>query len=28
VFQLHAGMLHEADLALAECRDFLHQHWR
>ena len=28
VFQLHAGMLHDADLALAECRDFLHQHWR
>ena len=27
-FQLHAGMLHDADLALAECRDFLHQHWR
>ena len=28
VFQLHAGLLHDADLALAECRDFLHQHWR
>jgi acetyl esterase/lipase len=28
VFQLHAGMLHDADLALAECRDFLHRHWR
>ncbi len=27
VFQLHAGMLHDADLALAECRDFLHRHW-
>jgi monoterpene epsilon-lactone hydrolase len=28
VFQLHAGMLHDADLALTECRDFLHRHWR
>ncbi len=28
VFQLHAGMLHDADLALAECGDFLRRHWR